>query len=180
MARARSATALRLTRDILAGTLVLAVTAVLLAAVVVPRLGGGTPYVIETGSMRPGMPPGTLVVVRPVDPARVVPGAVITYQLRSGDPVVVTHRVVATGVDLGGHRRFRTQGDANNAPDPGWVRPVQVRGQRWYAVPLLGRVTTLVDPIVREILVALLVAWLLGYAAVMVGADLRELRVRRG
>ena len=176
MARANNATFLRLARDLLAGSLVLAVAALLLVAVVVPRLGGATPYVIETGSMRPGMPPGTLVVVRPVAVSRISVGAVITYQLRSGEPVVVTHRVVGTGVDATGHRLFRTQGDANNAPDTAWVRPVQIRGERWYAVPFLGRVTTLVTARERSVLTAGLVVFLLGYAAVMVGADLRDRR----
>lgn len=163
-----------LARRVLAGMLVAAVAASLLVAVVVPRLGGAVPYVVETGSMRPGMPPGTLVVVRPVDAARIGVGSVITYQIRSGEPAVVTHRVVATGLDGTGQRRFLTQGDANNAPDPGWVRPVQVRGERWYAVPALGYVTTLLTPAQRQLLLAAVVAVLLGYAAVMVLTDLRE------
>ena len=124
--------------------------------------------------MRPGMPPGTLVVVRPVAASRIAIGSVITYQLRSGEPVVVTHRVVGTGIDATGHRVFRTQGDANNAPDGAWVRPVQVRGERWYAVPFVGRVTTLVSARVREVLTAAVVVLLLAYAALMVGADLRD------
>jgi len=174
MARADSATFLRLARNLLAGSLVLAVGALLAVAVVVPRLVGATPYVLETGSMRPGMPPGTLVVVRPVAASRITVGSVITYQLRSGEPVVVTHRVVGTVLDVTGHRLFRTQGDANNAPDSAWVRPVQIRGQRWYAVPFVGRVTTLVTARERSWVTAGLVAFLLGYAAVMVGADLRD------
>jgi signal peptidase len=183
MARADSATFLRLVRNLLAGSLTLAVGGLLLVAVVVPRLGGATPYVIETGSMRPGMPPGTLVVVRPVDASQIAIGSVITYQVRSGEQLVVTHRVVGTGMDATGHPVFRTQGDANNAPDDQWVRPVQVRGERWYAVPLIGRVTTLVSARAREALIAGVVVLLLVYAAVMVGADLRNRRrseVRHG
>lgn len=179
MARADSATFLRLVRSLLAGSLVLAVGALVLAAVVVPRLGGATPYVIETGSMRPGMPPGTLVVVRPVAAPRIAIGSVITYQVRSGEPVVVTHRVVGTGMDATGHPMFRTQGDANNAPDGAWVRPVQVRGERWYAVPLVGYATTLVTARERDVVTAGLGAFLLGYAVLMLGADLRSRRRAR-
>jgi signal peptidase len=163
----------------LAWSLILAITAVVAVAVVVPRLGGAEPYVIETGSMRPGMPPGTLVVVRPVDTARLTVGSVITYQLRSGEPTVVTHRIVGQGVDTTGSLRFRTQGDANNTADAAWVRPVQVKGERWYAVPLLGYVTTLLTGAQRQVILTGVVTLLLGYAAVMFAADLRDRRRHR-
>ncbi len=80
----------------------LCLAAVIAVAVVVPRLAGARPYVVLTGSMRPGMPPGTLVVVRPVDPRSIGVGDVITYQVASGEPDVVTHRVVAQGLDRRG------------------------------------------------------------------------------
>ena len=60
------------------------VGATLLVALVVPRLAGATPYVVLTGSMQPKMPPGTLVVARPVDPMSIAPGDVVTYQIQLG------------------------------------------------------------------------------------------------
>ena len=168
-----------LARQCLAWLLILAIGAVLLAAVVVPRIAGATPYVIESGSMSPGMPEGTLVVVRPVDPREIGIGTVITYQIRSGDPQVVTHRVVEQAVDLTGEPRFRTRGDENNAVDDGWVRPVQIKGERWYAVPRLGYVTTFLSPRQRDLVIALIALALLGYAAAMFGADLRDRRGAR-
>lgn len=151
-----------------------AIGVVLVAAVLLPRVAGGTPYVILTGSMRPGMPPGTLVVDRPVDVSRLGVGTVITYQLASGEPEVVTHRVVAQGVNATGERVFRTRGDANTAVDPGWVRPVQIKGARWYAVPYLGYVTTLVGARQRDLLQGVLIAGLLAYAAAMLVGGLRD------
>lgn len=179
MAAAERAGTAGLVRQSLAWLLILAVSAVLAVAVLLPRLGGATPYVIETGSMQPGLPPGTLVVVRPVDPGRLAPGSVITYQLRSGKPEVVTHRVVAQGFDTTGGLRFRTQGDANNTADAAWVRPAQIKGEQWYAVPLLGHLTTLLTGAQRELLLTLVVAFLLGYAAVMFTGELRDRRDRR-
>ena len=44
----------------------LTAAAALAAAVAVPRLTGATPYTVTTGSMRPGYPPGALVVVKPL------------------------------------------------------------------------------------------------------------------
>lgn len=147
-----------------------ALIGLLLAAVAIPRLGGGTTYTIKTGSMTPGLPPGTLIVVRPVDPADIGIGAVITYQLHSGDPTVVTHRVVGvTRID--GEPAFQTRGDANNAPDSEWVRGVQVKGKFWYRVPYAGRIGTFVTGSSRGIATYVLAGALFAYAAAMyVGA----------
>ena len=146
-------------------TLTLCLVAVIAVCVGIPRLAGATPYVVLTGSMRPGMPPGTLVVVRPVDARSIQVGDVITYQLASGEPDVVTHRVVTQGLDLHGRPVFRTQGDANTSPDPAWVRPVQVKGERWYAVPHLGRVSALLTANQHRLLSLVVGALLLAYAA---------------
>ncbi len=150
-----------------------AVAAVVAAAVLVPRLGGGTPYVILTGSMRPALGPGSLVVTRPVAPGAIGLGSVITYQRESGDPTVVTHRVVAQGISAIGEPVVRTQGDANPVVDPGWIRPVQVRGERWYDVPYVGYVTTLLSSSARQGLQTLVIAGLLVYAAYMLTAGFR-------
>jgi signal peptidase len=150
--------------QVFAWLVILGTVTVLAAAVLVPRLGGATPYTILTGSMQPEMPPGTLVVVRPVDPSEISVGSVITYQLESGKPTVVTHRVTGVGVDATGKLRFTTQGDANSTPDAAAVRPVQVRGERWYSVPHLGRLNTLLSGDQRQTLVYVAAALLLGYA----------------
>ena len=126
--------------------LVAVVVGAALVAVVVPRLAGATPYAVGTGSMGPDLPPGSLVVVRPVDPADLDVGAVVTFMPRPDDPDVVTHRIVGQGFDAAGRPVYRTQGDANDAPDPGTVRAEQILGQRWYSVPYLGHVTALLGP----------------------------------
>ncbi|KQW43035.1 hypothetical protein ASC77_22335 [Nocardioides sp. Root1257] len=159
---------------------ILAAGAVLVVAVVVPRLAGGTAYVIETGSMRPGLPPGTLVVVRSGDPADVALGDVITYQQRSGDPTVVTHRVVTIGYDGTGAVRWRTQGDANDVADPDWVVPEQLKGEVWYAVPYLGYAGALFTGDQRGLLTGLLVLGLVGYGLVQVRGALVERRRSHG
>lgn len=159
-----------------AWTLTASLLGAIAAAVVVPRLTGATPYVVLTGSMSPGMPPGTLVVVRHVDPRSIEVGDVITYQLASGRPDVVTHRVVAQGLDGRGDPVFRTKGDANASPDRAWVRPVQVKGKRWYAVPQLGRASALLTTQQHRLLSVGLGSLLLLYAA---GAFVGAARNRR-
>ncbi len=151
---------------------------VLCVSVLIPRLTGAEPFTILTGSMKPGMPPGTLVVVKPIAASDIGVGTVITYQLTSGEPDVVTHRVVGIGFDGHGERIFRTQGDANSAPDPKPVRPVQIKGERWYAIPYLGHVSNALTAAQRQTAVVIVAIGLLVYAASMFTAAARA-RVRK-
>lgn len=153
-----------------------AVLLVLCVSVLVPRLAGATPYTILTSSMEPGMPAGTLIVVKTVDEADIAISTVITYQLESGERDVVTHRVVGIGFDGHGARIFRTQGDANSAPDAEPVRPVQVKGEKWYAIPYLGHVSNLLTSAQRQSAVVVVAAGLLVYAASMFAAAARSRR----
>lgn len=154
---------------VVAGVLVLG------AVVAVPRLTGATPFVVLTGSMRPAIDPGDVVVVRPVPPEDLAVGDVITYQLRSGRPEVVTHRVVTQGIGPDGVL-LRTRGDANTATDQGVVRGEQVRGVVWYVVPWVGRVTTVLDTGPRRLLSVLLALGLFGYGGRMLRMAHRERR----
>lgn len=166
--------------QVIAWLVILGMSATLLLAVVIPRIAGATPYVILTSSMRPAMPPGTLVVSRPTPVDRVGVGQVVTYQLHSGEPTVVTHRVVALRYTAGGHRRLVTRGDANDAADPKPVMPVQIRGERWYWVPYLGYLTNLFSAQQHRALVLVAVVLLLAYAGWMfVGAGRERWRSRR-
>ena len=160
--------ALRFARTVLVAVVLLAAAFVLAVAVVVPRLAGATPYTVLTPSMVPAYPPGTLVVDRPVAPEDVAIGQAITYQIAPGRPEVVTHRVVTIARHPDGNLRFQTRGDANNAVDAAWVRPEQLRGAVWYAVPHLGRLGGLLTGAQRRWGVDALAVGLLGYAVVVV------------
>lgn len=118
----------------------LAVVAAVAAVVVVvagPVLLGSQSYVVLGGSMEPAIGVGSAVIVRPVQPARLVAGDVITYVTRDDTPV--THRILEVEEDELG-LAFRTQGDANQTPDPELVRAANVQGRVWYSVPLAGYV----------------------------------------
>lgn len=154
----------------------MAALGIVLAAVLVPRLTGSTPMTVLTGSMAPAYPPGTLVVVRPVPAEKIRMGAVITYQLHSGEPTVVTHRVVGVGYDGAGKKVFTTQGDANEGPDAAQVRGVQVRGEVWYAIPLLGRLNVLFSADQHEMMTRLAAGGCFAYA---LGLLLRSWRQQR-
>ncbi len=161
--------------------LLVALVATLLATVLVPRVAGATPYTVLTGSMKPDMPPGTLAVTRPVAIEDVSVGDVVTYQIDSGKPEVVTHRVVAVGSSMTGERTLRTQGDANPSMDPEPVREVQLRGELWYSVPYVGRLGNYASGDQRALLTNVAAGVLIAYAVVMVGGSvLRRNRRPRG
>lgn len=150
--------------------------------IVVPKATGSTPLTVLTSSMEPGLPPGTLLVVRPVAPADVRLGDVVTYQIESGRPEVVTHRVVGVETTSDGGLTFTLQGDANDRADPSPVLPEQVRGVLWYSVPLVGWVNQAVNGDARGWIVPALATVLLAYAGyTIVGGvvDARRSRRRR-
>ncbi len=167
-----------LVSHVLTWAVILSATAALMVSVFAPRVAGGTPYAVLSGSMRPDLPPGTLVVVRPTPIDEIAIGDVITYQLESGKRTVVTHRVVGIGIDVGGARVLQTQGDANEKLDPKPVREVQIKGQLWYSVPQLGRLHQLLTGQERQWAVYALTVLLMGYAAMAWGGALRD-RTRR-
>jgi signal peptidase len=163
---------------VLAWAVLLSAAALLTVAVVVPRIAGATPYAVLTGSMEPELPPGTLVVVRPASIEEIEIGDVITYQLDSGEPTVVTHRVVGIGIDVDGERVLSTQGDANESADPKPVREVQVKGELWYSAPQLGHLHQLLTGQQRQWGVYAVAVLLFGYAALAWGSALKD-RLRR-
>jgi signal peptidase len=156
--------------------LLLSMFALLVATVAVPKVTGSTPYTVLTGSMRPGMPPGSLVVTRPVDAADLKVGDAITYQIRSGEPEVVTHRIISLSQTLGGETLFTTQGDANPGPDEKPVKAAQIRGLVWYSIPMVGYVNSWLTGDQHIWAVGISVAMLLAYSAFMCTAAAVESR----
>lgn len=108
----------------------------------VPRVLGGTSLTVLTGSMQPAINPGDVVAIRAIDPKDVHIGDVITFQPVSGDPALITHRVISKGASSMSGLVFETQGDANNASDHQIVGE-QIRGVVMYTVPYLGYVLSL-------------------------------------
>lgn len=146
--------------------------------IVIPAVSGSTPMTILTNSMAPTYPPGTLVVVKPIDADQIRIGDAITYQLKSGEPEVVTHRVVAIS-STDGETTFTTKGDNNGAADSLPVRPVQVRGTVWYAVPYIGYVNTLVNGDSRAVVVPIIAVGLFAYAGWMLASGITQSTRRR-
>ena len=118
-------------------TAVLAALAVLLVGV---RVLGLTPYTVESGSMEPQYPVGSLIYVQKVDPASVMTGQAITFVMNGTDQTG-THAVYR--IDAAA-RQFYTHGIANIGPD-GAVLPdaapvpfEALLGRPVFCIPLLG------------------------------------------
>lgn len=120
------------------GTVALAVVSALatlvLWAVAYPVVRGWSPTVITSGSMRPSIEIGDVLVAGPVEADRLVPGSVIVFDNPAGSGFV-SHRLVEV-LPTG---EYRTWGDANESMDSTPVHPDQVRGIGRLMVPLIGR-----------------------------------------
>lgn len=145
---------------------ILALTLALAALVIgLPAAVGGMPLTVLSASMEPVYSPGDLIVVKPAPAQDIQVGDVITYQLRSDDPTRIAHRVIARSTTTNGTTTFRTQGDANTAPDDTLVTEIQVLGTVWYHVPGLGWITTVLTGTIRNWLVPTVATALFLYAA---------------
>ncbi len=131
--------------------------------------------------MEPGYPPGTLVIVKPINVDDINIGTVITYQLVSGQPEVVTHRVVQiVQPNLpGGDKSFITKGDANSQADQAAVKPIQVRGAVWYAVPWVGWINNLVNGDMRSVIIPVVAGVLFLYGGWLIVSNRLEKRRKR-
>ncbi|WP_187265003.1 signal peptidase I [Homoserinibacter sp. GY 40078] len=70
---------------------------------------------LETGSMSPGFPTGSVLLVRDADASEAVAGDIVT--VRRADGASVTHRVVSTSA-AGDGVSLTLKGDANDQVDP--------------------------------------------------------------
>ena len=99
-------------------------------------VGGYSLNTVTSGSMRPGVQPGDLVILQRVPSTALKVGDVIAYvPPKGGEPLL--HRIAMLRAD-GGAVVVQTQGDANNAPDFG---PVQLDASAYRMVgslPLVG------------------------------------------
>lgn len=100
----------------------------------VPRLFAVRPLVVESGSMEPAIPTGSVVFVNEKDrePEK---GEVVTVSLPGSgrDPIYVTHRVSEVTTD----GEIETKGDANDNPD-GYLPVSSVIGTVLFHFPKAG------------------------------------------
>jgi signal peptidase I len=133
--------------------------------IVVPLVTGSQTYSVLTSSMAPKYPPGTFLVVKPAEFEELQVGDVVTFQIESGRPEVITHRITGFTASQDGERLLITQGDNNDVPDPEPVMEIQVRGKLFYAVPYVGFVANALGNANRSTLVTVLAVALIAWGA---------------
>jgi signal peptidase I len=90
---------------------------------------------VYSGSMRPAMKVGGVVITRPATTDNIKIGDIITFNSPHGD-ALTSHRVVA--IEKGPTGGFQTKGDANEDVDPFIVPGEKVVGVVCFHLPYLG------------------------------------------
>jgi signal peptidase len=144
-----------------------------LVLIVIPKVTGSQTYTVLTSSMAPKFPPGTFLVVKPVDFDELQYGDVVTFQMYSGRPEVETHRIVGFGATQEGEKTLITKGDNNGVNDAEPVRELQVKGKLFYAVPFVGYAANALGNADRNLWTTLAAAGLMGYGGLLVLKGIR-------
>jgi signal peptidase I len=116
--------------------------AVLLAIVV----GGGTlagykGEVVLSGSMRPAIQPGDLVIAKRMTAADIRPGQIVSFAAPDRHGITITHRVRSVSRTPAGDVAVVTRGDANNTSEHWHVAPGASVGRIDAIVPKVGLAT---------------------------------------
>lgn len=133
------------------------VSVICVGVVYAPKLMGYQSYSIETGSMEPTIPRGSMVYVKPIsDPSEYCVNDVVTFSAND-EQGSFTHRVVRIDNEK---RTFETQGDANADVD---ISPTLFEfavGKVQFAIPYLGFIAGFLRKKVIKIAVAAIyIAW---------------------
>lgn len=151
------------------------VIAAITILMILPRATDGAALTVLTGSMTPQIPVGSVVMIRPVDPATLQVGDIATYQKKPGVESYITHRVVSIDTSTS-PASFTFKGDANRGEDVDPVPATAIRGEVWFHVPYLGAVRDALNGKAGLSLLAMLV--LGGYAVSQVWSALTDRRKR--
>jgi signal peptidase I len=92
---------------------------------------------VPTGSMRPGIAPGSVVVIHEVSPSTLRVGDVVTYTSPLTMRSTITHRIIKLEKLGGKTPAIITKGDANPSADPPAVEGL-VKGKVVTHIPYLG------------------------------------------
>jgi signal peptidase I len=108
----------------------------LVAAVTVPVAFGLHPMTVLTGSMRPTIQPGDMVVDQSISPSQIRVGDIVTFRDPHGTRTI-THRVREVSISEG-QARVTTRGDANDTVEKWQVPLTGTVGRVVYQVPKIG------------------------------------------
>ena len=114
-----------------------------LAAISYRPIWGLRTQIILSGSMRPALQPGSLVVTRQMPPWQYGPGDVVTFRAPFQPDLLTTHRLVRIYRNQTGALVVETKGDANPEPDPTVTSAGYILGKQVLVIPWFGFVLRL-------------------------------------
>ncbi len=118
-----------------------AIAIVLLSFSVLSFSGVAKARIVLTGSMKPAINPGDIIITTPISNKTPKVGDVIAYQARrfNGQAVAVfSHRIIGGDIKSG----FVVKGDANKTPDNQKPVPKDILGVVIFTIPFLGNILT--------------------------------------
>jgi len=118
------------------------VTILALMIFAIPKVLGAVPLTVYTSSMVPIFNPGDLIIVKPLnndEKEQLDVGDIVTFQPVSGDPTLITHRIIEKQTSTNGIK-FVTLGDANGSEDDPIISD-QVMAKYLYKIPYMGKFT---------------------------------------
>lgn len=108
--------------------------ALLTVLLVLPGLFRIHPLAVQSSSMEPDYPAGSMIYVKKIDESRLEEGLVATFRL-ADDETLVTHRIVRVDEEK---RLIYTKGDANELEDGAATPFSRVVGSPVLCIPRLG------------------------------------------
>jgi len=117
---------------------VLIFIAIGVAFIAFPQFGNQA-LIVRSGSMSPTIDVGSVAVIKKTDSNTYKTGDVIAFRSEKNKETITTHRVVDAVIE-GNQIFYRTQGDANDDPDAGLVRPGNILGKTYIVIPYVGQV----------------------------------------
>lgn len=131
--------------------------AFLLMVVFIPKFAGYETYYIQTGSMSPVIPEGSLVFVKEIEFANIKPGDIITF-CNDDETEFFTHRVIEIDKN---NQMFTTKGDANQEEDPAPTSYYFAKGRVDFSIPLVGYIAKFLNSVVGKVVIgAVYLAWI--------------------
>ncbi len=134
---------------------IIILVAVLLVWSILPVKNGPKILTVLSGSMEPAIHTGSVVVIKPESIYK--DGDVVTFGPDTKTQIPTTHRIVSSRVQ-DGVMIFKTQGDANNAPDSTEIRQSDIHGKVLFDIPLAGYIIDFVRKPLGLVLVIVLPA----------------------
>ena len=130
-------------------------------------LGGYRMFLVQTPSMTPIYPAGSVVITKTVPPDELNVGDAISFRVEYSD-AVVTHRIQKIEKTSAGYYEFTTKGDANEVNDSSKVESSNVLGVVIFGIPNVGSLLNWLRSIWGLILLVILPAGL-----VIIGESIR-------